>query len=148
MMQKQFKQLVLLAALVPTFAMAQALSNSAPAATAAAAPIDADKKAAIKDLLTRRRAEARVGNRQQRRDASEATVPAILSDALSENKTLNDKQKQAAVPTLQRTQCRSWSTARARPSARAVPERCDVGSVRRVREVLQHVGDQGPDDVL
>ena len=45
-MQKQFKQLVLLAALVPTFAMAQALSNSAPAAPAAAAPIDADKKAA------------------------------------------------------------------------------------------------------
>lgn len=49
-MQKQFKQLVLLAAMVPTFAMAQALSNSAPAA-AAAAPIDADKKAAIKELL-------------------------------------------------------------------------------------------------
>jgi hypothetical protein len=29
-------------------------------------------------------------------------VPEILSEALSENKTLNDKQKQAAVPTLQK----------------------------------------------
>jgi hypothetical protein len=29
-------------------------------------------------------------------------VPAILSDALSENKTMSDKQKQAAVPSLQK----------------------------------------------
>ena len=93
-MQKQFKQLVLLAALVPTFAMAQALSNSAPAAPAAAAPIDADKKAAIKDLLDAIDAPklvSAIGNSAEMQ--AKQLVPAILSDALSENKTLNDKQK-------------------------------------------------------
>jgi hypothetical protein len=73
MMQKQFKQLVLLAALVPTFAMAQALSNSAPAATAAAAPIDADKKAAIKDLLDAITRRSSCRQSATGRDASEAT---------------------------------------------------------------------------
>jgi hypothetical protein len=102
-MQKQFKQLVLLAAMVPTFAMAQALSNQAPAAaTTAAAPIDADKRAAIKDLLDTIDATKLVGaiaNSAQMQ--SKQLVPAILSDALSENKTLSDAQKQAAVPSLQ-----------------------------------------------
>jgi hypothetical protein len=101
-MQKQFKQLVLLAAMVPTFAMAQALSNSAPA-TAAAAPIDADKKAAIKDLLDAIDAPklvSAIGNSAEMQ--AKQLVPAILSDALSENKTLTDKQKQASVPTLQK----------------------------------------------
>ena len=53
-MQKRFKQLMLLAAFVPTFAMAQALQNQMPAPadnTAAAAPVDPAKQAAIKDLL-------------------------------------------------------------------------------------------------
>ncbi|CAN0619137.1 DUF2059 domain-containing protein [Burkholderia multivorans] len=102
MMQKQFKRLVLLAAMVPTFAMAQALSNSAPA-PAAAAPIDADKKAAIKDLLDAIDAPklvAAIGNSAEMQ--AKQLVPAILSDALSENKTLSDKQKQASVPTLQK----------------------------------------------
>lgn len=101
-MQKQFKQLVLLAAMVPTFAMAQALSNSAPAA-AAAAPIDADKKAAIKELLEAIDAPklvSAIGNSAEMQ--AKQLVPAILSDALSENKTLTDKQKQAAVPALQK----------------------------------------------
>src|SRR6266404_4844615 len=77
MMQKRFKQLMLLAAFVPTLAMAQALQTqqAAPAAAAsAAAPADPAKQAAIKDLL----------------------------DAMSENKSLTDKQKQASVPTLQK----------------------------------------------
>ncbi len=104
MMQKQFKQLVLLAAIVPTFAMAQSLSNQAPAASGvAAAPIDADKKAAISDLLNAIDAPKLVGAIANSAEMqSKQLVPAILSDALSENKTLTDAQKQAAVPTLQK----------------------------------------------
>ncbi|AJY65379.1 DUF2059 domain-containing protein [Burkholderia glumae] len=102
-MQKQFKQLVLLAAIVPTFALAQSLSNQAPAASAAAAPIDADKKAAITDLLNAIDAPKLVGAIANSAEMqSKQLVPAILSDALSENKTLTDAQKQAAVPTLQK----------------------------------------------
>ncbi|MEX3606021.1 MAG: DUF2059 domain-containing protein [Burkholderia sp.] len=103
-MQKQFKQLVLLAAIVPTFAMAQSLSNQVPAASAvAAAPIDADKKAAISDLLNAIDAPKLVGAIANSAEMqSKQLVPAILSDALSENKTLTDAQKQAAVPTLQK----------------------------------------------
>src|SRR5579864_6639552 len=105
MMQKRFKQLMLLAALVPTFAMAQALQSSAPAAAApapAAAPVDPAKQAAIKDLLDAIDAQklvGAIGNSAQMQ--SKQLVPAILSDALSENKTMTDKQKQAAVPSLQ-----------------------------------------------
>jgi len=103
MMQKQFKQLVLLAAIVPTFAMAQSLSSQAPAASAAPAPIDADKKAAISDLLSAIDAPKLVGAIANSAEMqSKQLVPAILSDALSENKTLTDAQKQAAVPTLQK----------------------------------------------
>lgn len=106
MMQKRFKQVMLLAALVPTFAMAQALdSQQAPAAApaAAAAPIDPAKQAAIKDLLDAIDAQklvGAIGNSAQMQ--AKQLVPAILSDALSENKTLTDAQKQAAVPTLQK----------------------------------------------
>jgi uncharacterized protein len=107
MMQGRFKQWMLLAAFVPTFAMAQSLQNQAPAQTAApaaaAAPVDPAKQAAIKDLLDAIDAQklvGAIGNSAQMQ--SKQLVPAILSDALSENKTLNDKQKQAAVPTLQK----------------------------------------------
>jgi hypothetical protein len=106
MMQKRFKQVMLLAALVPTFAMAQALdSQQAPAAApaAAAVPIDPAKQAAIKDLLDAIDAQklvGAIGNSAQMQ--AKQLVPAILSDALSENKTLTDAQKQAAVPTLQK----------------------------------------------
>ncbi|HEV3430103.1 MAG TPA: DUF2059 domain-containing protein [Paraburkholderia sp.] len=104
-MQKRFKQVMLLAALVPTFAMAQALQSQAPAAApaAAAAPIDPAKQAAIKDLLDAIDAQklvGAIGNSAQMQ--AKQLVPAILSDALSENKTMTDKQKQAAVPTLQK----------------------------------------------
>jgi hypothetical protein len=104
MMQKGFKQWMLLAAFVPTLAMAQSLQNqaSAPAAPAATAN-DPAKQAAIKDLLDAIDAQklvGAIGNSAQMQ--SKQLVPAILSDALSENKTLNDKQKQAAVPQLQK----------------------------------------------
>jgi uncharacterized protein len=106
MMQKRFKQVLLLAALVPTFAMAQALQGQAPdqaAPAAAAAPIDPAKQAAIKDLLDAIDAQklvGAIGNSAQMQ--AKQLVPAILSDALSENKTMTDKQKQASVPTLQK----------------------------------------------
>ena len=103
-MQKRFKQVLLLAALVPTFAMAQALQNQAPAQApaAAAAPIDSAKQAAIKDLLEAIDAQKLVGAiAQSAQMQAKQLVPAILSDALSENKTLTDAQKQAAVPSLQ-----------------------------------------------
>jgi uncharacterized protein len=105
MMQKRFKQVLLLAALVPTFAMAQALQNQAPdqAPAAAAAPIDPAKQAAIKDLLDAIDAQklvGAIGNSAQMQ--AKQLVPAILSDALSENKTMTDKQKQASVPSLQK----------------------------------------------
>ncbi|WP_322107074.1 DUF2059 domain-containing protein [Paraburkholderia sp. J41] len=104
-MQKRFKQVMLLAALVPTFAMAQALQSQAPATApaAAAAPVDPAKQAAIKDLLDAIDAQklvGAIGNSAQMQ--AKQLVPAILSDALSENKTMSDKQKQAAVPTLQK----------------------------------------------
>jgi len=104
-MQKRFKQVMLLAALVPTFAMAQALQSQAPAQApaAAAAPVDPAKQAAIKDLLDAIDAQklvGAIGNSAQMQ--AKQLVPAILSDALSENKTMTDKQKQAAVPSLQK----------------------------------------------
>jgi len=105
-MQRRFKQWMLLAAFVPTFAMAQALQSQAPAAPAAtaAAPVDPAKQAAIKELLEAIDAQklvGAIGNSAQMQ--ARQYVPEILSEALSENKTLTDKQKQAAVPTLQKT---------------------------------------------
>ncbi|MGV2288958.1 DUF2059 domain-containing protein [Trinickia sp. YCB016] len=106
-MQQRFKQWMLLAAFVPTFAMAQALQNQAPtdttAAAPAAAPVDPAKQAAIKELLEAIDAQklvGAIGNSAQMQ--AKQLVPAILSDALSENKTLTDKQKQASVPALQK----------------------------------------------
>ena len=106
-MQKGFKQLMLLAAFVPAFAMAQALQtqtpNPADNSTAAPAPVDPAKQAAIKDLLDAIDAQklvGAIGNSAQMQ--AKQLVPAILSDALSENKTMSDKQKQASVPTLQK----------------------------------------------
>ncbi|GAB2910507.1 DUF2059 domain-containing protein [Paraburkholderia jirisanensis] len=106
-MQKRFKLWMLLAAFVPTFAMAQALQsqdpNAAPAAVTSPAPVDPAKQAAIKDLLDAIDAQklvGAIGNSAQMQ--AKQLVPAILSDALSENKSLNDKQKQASVPALQK----------------------------------------------
>jgi len=104
MMQKRFKQLMLLAAFVPTLAMAQALQTQQEAPAAAAAPADPAKQAAIKELLDAIDAQklvGAIGNSAQMQ--AKQLVPAILSDALTENKSLTDKQKQASVPTLQKT---------------------------------------------
>jgi len=103
-MQKRFKQLMLLAAFVPTLAMAQALQTQQEAPAAAAAPADPAKQAAIKELLDAIDAQklvGAIGNSAQMQ--AKQLVPAILSDALTENKSLTDKQKQASVPTLQKT---------------------------------------------
>src|ERR1700759_2276362 len=106
-MQKRFKLWMLLAAFAPTFAMAQALQsqdpNAAPAAVTSPAQVDPAKQAAIKDLLDAIDAQklvGAIGNSAQMQ--SKQLVPAILSDALSENKSLTDKQKQASVPQLQK----------------------------------------------
>ncbi|PTB18544.1 hypothetical protein C9I57_23035 [Trinickia symbiotica] len=105
-MQRRFKQWMLLAAFVPTFAMAQALQSqqSAPAAPAPAADAnDPAKQGAIKELLAAIDAQklvSAIGNSAQMQ--AKQLVPAILSDALTENKSMTDKQKQAAVPTLQK----------------------------------------------
>jgi len=102
-MQTRFKQWMLLALFVPTLAMAQALNTDTTPAPAAG-PVDADKQAAIKDLLTTIDADKLVGqiaNGAQMQ--SKQFVPEILSDSLTQNKTLTDKQKQAAVPSLQQT---------------------------------------------
>jgi hypothetical protein len=104
MMQKRFKQLMLLAAFVPTLAMAQALQTQQEAPAVAAAPADPAKQAAIKELLDAIDAQklvGAIGNSAQMQ--AKQLVPAILSDALTENKSLTDKQKQASVPTLQKT---------------------------------------------
>lgn len=109
-MQRSFKPWILLALLVPAFAMAQALdnqgtSNTMPLATTTTTTTasDPEKVAAIKDLLAAIDADklvSAIGNSAQMQ--AKQLVPAILSDALTENKTLNDKQKQAAVPRLQK----------------------------------------------
>ncbi len=103
-MQKQLKKWVLLACLTPTLVFAQALSNQQGAAPApvAAAPIDAEKQAAIKALLAAidgDKLAAAIGNSAQMQ--SKQLVPAILSDALAENKKLKEEQKRALVPQLQ-----------------------------------------------
>jgi hypothetical protein len=106
MMQKRFKHLALLALFVSPLAMAQALQNQVePAQTVAVAPADPAKAAAIQKLLNSIDAEklaGAIGNSAQMQ--AKQLVPAILSDALSENKTMNDKQKQAAVPELQKNE--------------------------------------------
>ncbi|SDV51099.1 DUF2059 domain-containing protein [Chitinasiproducens palmae] len=103
-MQKRFKQLVLLASLVPTFAMAQSLQDqNAPQSAPAPVQIDADKAAAINDLLSAIDASKLAGAiGQSAQMQAKQLVPAVLSDALTENKSMTDAQKQAAVPTLQK----------------------------------------------
>jgi hypothetical protein len=109
-MQKRFTQLMLLALFVPTLAMSQALQQSQPQlgqqapppAVLSNAPIDPTMRAAIKDLLDAidgRKLASAIGNSAQMQ--AKQLVPEILSDALTQNKTLNENQKQAAVPQLQ-----------------------------------------------
>ncbi|MCP1120061.1 DUF2059 domain-containing protein [Robbsia andropogonis] len=106
-MQKRFTHLVLAALFVSPLAMSQALQSlqQAPVQQAPVAPPDAAKAAAIADLLKAIDADklaGAIGNSAQMQ--AKQLVPAILSDALSENKTLTDAQKQAAVPELQQNE--------------------------------------------
>ncbi|MGI4812648.1 MAG: DUF2059 domain-containing protein [Janthinobacterium lividum] len=104
-MQKGFKQWTLLALFVPTLAMAQSLQmqSQGAAPAAATAPADPAKQAAVKDLLAAIDADKLVGAiASSAQMQAKQLVPAILSDSLTENKALTDKQKQAAVPALQK----------------------------------------------
>ncbi|CAG7598133.1 DUF2059 domain-containing protein [Candidatus Vallotia tarda] len=103
-MKKQFKQWILLATIVPTLAIGQALpAQGTSDSTLTMVPVDSAKQAAIKNLLDAIdspkliSAIASVAQMQAKQ-----LVPVILSNALTESKLLNDKQKQAAVPTLQK----------------------------------------------
>ncbi len=102
-MQKQLKRLVLLALFTPALVFAQALpTQSSEAPAPVAAPIDAEKQAAIKALLTAIEADklaTAIGNSAQMQ--AKQLVPAILSDALAENKKLKEEQKRSLVPQLQ-----------------------------------------------
>ncbi|KAG0162636.1 hypothetical protein DFQ30_001588, partial [Apophysomyces sp. BC1015] len=95
---------MLLALFVPTLAMAQALPAHGGATSApSAASIDPAKQAAIKALLDAIDAPKLVSAiADSAQMQAKQLVPAILSDALTENKSLNDKQKQAAVSALQK----------------------------------------------
>ncbi|VVE22727.1 DUF2059 domain-containing protein [Pandoraea commovens] len=90
-MQHNVKKWMWLLLAAPAMAMAQQ-----------SAPLDADKKAAIKELLEAIDSSKLVsaigdGAAQQ----AKQLAPQVLERQLVENKTLSDAQKQAIVPTLQ-----------------------------------------------
>ncbi|MDN4574019.1 hypothetical protein DBB29_20855 [Pandoraea cepalis] len=90
-MQHNVKKWMWLLLAAPAMAMAQQ-----------SAPIDADKKAAIKDLLDAIDANklvAAIGDGAQQQ--AKQLVPEVLRRQLVANKTMSDAQKQAIVPTLQ-----------------------------------------------
>ncbi len=105
-MKKQCKQWLLLALFVPALALAEEpqgqINATSPQTAPAPAPIEPAKRAAIKDLLDAIDADKLVeaiGNGAQKQ--AKQLVPAILSEALTENKTLNDAQKRALISPLQ-----------------------------------------------
>jgi len=114
MMQKRIKQLALIAMFVSPLAvsplvMAQALDQQQGGgnqpAPIALPDVDPSKAQAINGLLQAIDGEklaGAIGNSAQMQ--AKQLVPAILSDALSENKSLTDAQKQAAVPQLQQNE--------------------------------------------
>ncbi|AOY91391.1 hypothetical protein BKK79_05815 [Cupriavidus sp. USMAA2-4] len=64
---------------------------------------DADKTAAIKELLTVMQADQVVKNQGEMfQQNAKQDAPAVLEQVLIENKTLNDKQKQAVVDKLKK----------------------------------------------
>ncbi|EON14974.1 MULTISPECIES: DUF2059 domain-containing protein [Pandoraea] len=90
-MQRNVKKWMWLLLAAPAMAMAQQ-----------SAPLDADKKAAIKDLLDAidsNKLVAAIGEGAQAQ-AKQMAIGA-LQEQLVENKTLSDAQKQAIVPVLQ-----------------------------------------------
>src|SRR5260364_390000 len=104
--EKQRKPWFLLAVFAPALALAQGQrpqpSATSPQTAAAPAPIELAKRAAIKALLDAIDADklaAAIGNGAQ--NQAKQLVPAVLSEALNENKTLNEEQKRTLVPSLQ-----------------------------------------------
>ncbi|WP_087688669.1 MULTISPECIES: DUF2059 domain-containing protein [unclassified Pandoraea] len=92
-MQHNVKKWMWLLLAAPAMAMAQA---------PASAPLDADKKAAIKQLLDAidsNKLVTAIGEGAQQQ--AKQLAPQVLERQLVENKTLSDAQKQAIVPTLQ-----------------------------------------------
>ncbi|UDG82079.1 DUF2059 domain-containing protein [Candidatus Vallotia cooleyia] len=104
-MRKQFKQWILLAFFTPTLAIAQSSPDHAITTStfSSASPIEAAKQTAIKDLLDAIDALKLVNAiSSSAQMQAKQLVPAILSDVLTENKVLKDKQKQAIVSSLQK----------------------------------------------
>ncbi|QBC30952.1 MULTISPECIES: DUF2059 domain-containing protein [Pandoraea] len=90
-MQHNVKKWMWLLLAAPAMAMAQQ-----------SAPLDADKKAAIKDLLDAIDANklvSAIGSGAQQQ--AQQLAPQVLERQLVANKTMSDAQKQAIVPTLQ-----------------------------------------------
>lgn len=76
---------------------------SLPLFAFAQSTIDADKRAAIKDLLDAVQVDKIAqGLTESARNEARQMVPAILQQALIEDKSMSDAQKQAAVPHLQK----------------------------------------------
>ena len=90
-MQRNVKKWMWLLLAAPAMAMAQQ-----------SAPLDADKKAAIKELLDAidsNKLVSAIGDGAQQQ--AKQLAPQVLERQLVENKTLSDAQKQSIVPTLQ-----------------------------------------------
>lgn len=105
-MQINFKKWLVLVSLTPAFVVAQPLNNqsaSKPVATNNCTNIDADKRTAINDLLNTINAKelGKAIGRSGELEAKQLAAP-ILLNALTENKTLSEQQKQEAAPNLEK----------------------------------------------
>ena len=88
-MHKSLKHLIVVAGFAPLFAFAQTAGG------------DADKTAAIKELLTTMNVDQAIrGQGEVLENGAKQEAPLVLEQALVENKSLDDKQKQAAVDKL------------------------------------------------
>jgi hypothetical protein len=93
-MLKTYRRIAVLAAVAPMMMLAQAAHAQAD---------DKDKTAAIKELLTVMQADQAVkGQADNWQQGAKQEAPLVLEQVLVENKTLNDKQKQAAVEKLKK----------------------------------------------
>lgn len=88
-----YRRIAVLAAFAPMMMLAQG----------AHAQEDKDKTAAIKELLSVMQADQAVkGQADNWQQGAKQEAPLVLEQVLVENKTLNDKQKQAAVDKLKK----------------------------------------------
>ncbi|MBY4895591.1 DUF2059 domain-containing protein [Cupriavidus sp. AU9028] len=91
-MMRQTQRIAVLAAFVPAMMVAHHAQAQ-----------DADKTAAIKELLTVMQAEQAVkGQAENWQAGAKQEAPLVLEQVLVENKTLSDKQKQDAVEKLKK----------------------------------------------